>query len=59
MALSDDQRNWFRQATANLRRSLTGLEAAKGRPELNTAAMEQLISEVKRRIAELDERLRD
>jgi|HubBroStandDraft_4_1064222.scaffolds.fasta_scaffold24101_2 DNA repair exonuclease SbcCD ATPase subunit len=58
MALSEDQRNWLRQATANLRRCLTELEAAKGRPELNTAATEQLISEVKRRIAELDDRLR-
>jgi hypothetical protein len=59
MALSEDQRNWIRQAAANLRRTLTELEAAKGRPELNIAATEQLISEVKRRIAKLDERLRD
>jgi hypothetical protein len=43
---SDGRTSWHIKARANLRRFLEELEAARGRPEFNASAMEQLIAEV-------------
>ena len=52
---SDGQTSWHIKARANFRRFLEELEAARGRPEFNAAAMEQLIAEVKRRLTILND----
>lgn len=57
MARSEARESWDRTARANLQRFLEELEATKHRPEFKAEATEQLISEVKRRIADLDARL--
>lgn len=49
--------DWDRKARTNLHRFLVELELAKSRPRYKAAATEQLIAEVERRIAELNDRL--